>query len=337
MPIKQPAGDLAGISLQERDLTLLRGLFESRVMTTAHATALYFDGHPEAAKKRLQRLKAAGVVGERPRRPHHPAVLFLTSKGFRVLHDGGALQDYPRLVWASLEKRARVSELTLRHELEVMAVKAAVTTAVTRTPQFRVVEFSTWPLLFQFYVRRPPAERTVAQNPDLLVKPDGLIRISEDGDDAGEHTFFLELDRSTEPQDKLGRRAVYYLHHYQSGGLAARHGQPRSAYKDFPFRVLMVFKNAERRNNTAERILQGTPPVLTQVWLSTFAEVINDPLGSIWIRPLDYRNVTAGTPFDPETRRQIKIYRRQPEREKMVEERIEKWAALEPANTPATA
>ncbi|MBI5764253.1 MAG: hypothetical protein HZA51_12095 [Planctomycetes bacterium] len=116
---------------------------------------------------------------------------------------------------------------------------------------------------------------------------------------------------------------------YQAGGLDCRFGQPAAAYKDFPFRVLMVFKNAERRNNTAERILQSTPPVLTQVWLSTFDEVINNPLGSIWIRPLDYRTVTAGTAFDPEARRQIKIYRRQPEREKMVEEKVEKHRLLQ--------
>jgi hypothetical protein len=50
------------ISLQDRDIDLLRGLFECRVMTTDHATALYFDGKSEAAKKRLQKIKAAGLI-----------------------------------------------------------------------------------------------------------------------------------------------------------------------------------------------------------------------------------------------------------------------------------
>jgi hypothetical protein len=49
------------LQLQSRDIELLRGLFESRVMTNDHATALYFDGENEAAKKRLQKLKAAGL------------------------------------------------------------------------------------------------------------------------------------------------------------------------------------------------------------------------------------------------------------------------------------
>jgi hypothetical protein len=55
---------LSHISLQDRDFDLLRGLFESRVITTDHATALYFDGKSEAAKKRLQKIKAAGLISE---------------------------------------------------------------------------------------------------------------------------------------------------------------------------------------------------------------------------------------------------------------------------------
>jgi len=61
------------LKLQPRDLVLLRGLFESRVMTTDHAAALYFDGKGEAAKKRLQKLKSAGFIAERPRRTFEPS------------------------------------------------------------------------------------------------------------------------------------------------------------------------------------------------------------------------------------------------------------------------
>jgi len=61
----EPRAD--ALQLQDRDLALLRGLFESRVMTNDHAAALYFDGKSEAAKKRLQKLKAAGFRKERGR------------------------------------------------------------------------------------------------------------------------------------------------------------------------------------------------------------------------------------------------------------------------------
>ena len=63
-----PLGIPSGIELQPRDWSLLCGLFESRVMTLAHAGTLYFDGKYEMAKKRIQKLKTAGIIRERPRR-----------------------------------------------------------------------------------------------------------------------------------------------------------------------------------------------------------------------------------------------------------------------------
>jgi len=36
------------------------------------------------------------------------------------------------------------------------------------------------------------------------------------------------------------------------------------------------------------------------VWLITFSEVITDPLGAIWMRPLDYREITKDTLYESE-------------------------------------
>src|ERR1022692_17848 len=113
------------LQLQDRDLIILRGLFESRVMTTAHATALYFDNKTDAANKRLQKLKLCGFIGERPRRAFQPSVLFLTRNGIKQLETEGILENYPPFALPALDRRARVSDLTIRHELEVMDVKAA--------------------------------------------------------------------------------------------------------------------------------------------------------------------------------------------------------------------
>jgi len=130
---------------QPRDLSLLRDLFESRVMTSAHAATLHFDGSRDAAKKRLQKLKAAGYISERARRSTEPAVLFLTSKAFSHLRTEGVLAQYPVFSARALEKRAHVSEITLRHELEVMDVKAGFHQAVRKTQNISVAEFTTWP------------------------------------------------------------------------------------------------------------------------------------------------------------------------------------------------
>ena len=307
------------LQIQHRDFALLRGLFECRVMTTSHITTLYFDGKREYTKKRLQKLKAAGFIGERKRNSNEPSILFLTRKAFTLLSSQGQLSDYP-----SLEARANVSELTLRHELQIMDVKAAFHGAFAQSPNFSISEFSTWPLLHQFETPRH------GHGADVLLKPDGFIRIheNEEGTKGFAHDCFLEVDRSSEKQDALIAKAGSYLDFYKSGGFAIRNGATRDQFKEFPFRVLMVLKSAERRNNTAERLAQNNPPILTLVWLTTLAEVTADPLGAIWIQPKDYREITSGTPFDAGRSNAAFVYRSQPERETFVEKHIKKSLLL---------
>jgi hypothetical protein len=313
------------INLQDRDYALLRSLFECRVMTNEHAMSLYFEGKSEAAKKRLQKLKAAGLITERPRRAFEPSVLFLTREGLKLLQEKGVLSKYPSFDLPALDRRARVSDLTIRHELEVMDVKAAFHAAIKTTPSFTIDGFSTWPLLNEFTAYRPGSNGA-----EIAVKPDGFIRIHEMDTDGGkfERAFFLEVDRSSEVQETLVAKAGCYLDYYRRGGFAIRNGATRDDFEKFPFRVLMVFKNAERRNNTAERLLQNIPPILTMVYLSTFEEVTRDPLGAIWVRPLDYREATEGTPFAPEKQPKTWGYQRQTARELFVEQKVRKRRIL---------
>jgi hypothetical protein len=317
---------LDSIVLQDRDIELLRGLFESRVMTAAHVSTLFFDGKAEMSKKRLQKLKAAGLVAGRPRRPSEPAVLFLTRKALVLLRERGAFEKYPQLGLPALERRAGVSNLTIHHELEVMDVKAAFHAAIGKTRAFSLASFSTWPLLHEFEVA-PPGYG----GKGVLVKPDGFILIHEEEPDGSisEHPpFFLEVDRGGELQEILTEKAGRYLEHYRSGGFAEKQGAPRAEFKEHPFRVLMVFKSAERRNNTAERLLLHNPPILTQVCLSTLKEATSDPLGPVWVQPRNYHTAVRDTPFDPERRRAGREYRSQPEREALVERNIKKIRIL---------
>jgi hypothetical protein len=313
------SSEIDAFRFQDRDVVILCGLFESRVMSAAHIAALYFAGSKEAAKKRLQKLKAAGVITERKRRVNEPSILFLTRKGFTLLSNGNLLSGFPQLSVTAFEKRAAVSALTIRHELEVMDVKAAFHSALRKSERFSVAEFSTWPRLHEF-----KASRT-GGGVEVLVKPDGFIRIHEKEKDGGasEHTFFLEVDRSTETQGTLVNRAACYLDYYKSGGFAVANGASRSAYKEFPFRVLVVLKNAERRNNTAERLLQNWPPIRTMVYLSTLPEVLTNPTGAIWALPVDYRDALGYT-ISAKNTPVAKAYRRQSSREAHIEKTIKK-------------
>jgi hypothetical protein len=216
-----------------------------------------------------------------------------------------------------------------RHELAVLDVKTALSCAIKNISHYELVEFSTWPLLYQFQAAQPPLPGTY-HPARVLIKPDGFVRLHEQATDGDrfENFFFLEVDRSTEPRETLARRVYGYQDFYRRGGLALRHGFTREEYKDFPFRVLMVLPNEERRNNMAERLLQNDPPALTMVWLTTFAEVIADPLGAIWMRPLDYRDITKGTQYDP-SRPRTGAYRRDPAREGFIIAGLRKLRLLE--------
>jgi hypothetical protein len=312
--MKTTASPRRSVNLTDRDLRLLRGLFEVRLATLAHLAVLYFEGSLPACTKRLQKLKHAGFVGERERRPYEPSLLYLSPQGFRELNERGALDGLPRLDAGAAERRTRVSPLTLRHELAVMDVRAAFHAAISRVPPLTIETFTTWPLLSQFYASAIPG------GPETLCRPDGFICIAERESDGNvsDHYAFLEVDRSTESQGVLAAKAVLYRDFYARGGLAARFGRPRSEWKAWPFRLLVICPNEERRNNLAERLLQLKVPILTQVWITTIAQVLSDPLGPIWLQPVDYRDAVAGTPYEATATTPDDVYRRRVGREQHV-------------------
>jgi hypothetical protein len=316
--------------LQPRDYELLRGLFECRMMTLNHATALHFAGRYDAASKRIQALKAASYVGDRRRRVGEPSLLFMTKKAFDRLTAEGKLTDYPKLTAEQFAKRSRIKDATLTHELSVMDVRIAITTAIAASANYRIDEFTTWPLLSQFDAAHP------ILNQSVTVRPDGFLRISETTGDECEYHFFLELDRSNEVQRVLVEKALCYRGFYAKGGFAVRCGAEAEEFRTYPFRVLIVLENPERRNNLAERLMNCRPAVKFQAWLTTRAEVLNDPLGKVWVCPLDYAHATAGTVYAPEHWRGTDSYVRRPERERLVEERTIKRTLFEDASASST-
>jgi hypothetical protein len=311
------------VEIQDRDITFLLGLFESRIMTLRQAAALYFDGQNESAKKRIQKLKKAGFIAVRSRRVSEPAILSLTTSAFSYLRKNQLLTGYPKLSLSALEGRGQVSDLTIQHELQVMDVKGALAAALRENGRYTLTEFLTWPRLCEFFANRPDPK---FGNTKVLVKPDGFIRIAEHESGGGvlEYTFFLEVDRSTETLETLALRAACYADYFRSGGLAIRNGQPKEAYKDFPFRLLIVCKTAERRNNTTERLLQLRPPILTLAWLTTIQEITKNALGKIWIRPADYQCGTRGASYGDGKLYANSIYRRQTERDAFIALKISK-------------
>jgi hypothetical protein len=303
-------------------------------MTLAQTTSLYFDSKYDAACKRVQALKAHGYIGDRRSKVGEPSTLHLTKKAFDHLNAEGKLADYPRLTPEQFARRSRIKDSTLKHELCVMDVRVAIATAIAVEATRRVDEFTCWPLLSQFTAIHP------LQRNRITVWPDAFLRISDADGSEREYSFFLEVDRSNEVQQVLVDKALCYRNFYARGGFAVRCGGTPEKFKDYPFRLLIVLQNAERRNNLAERLMNCTPPVKYQAWLTTLDEVLRDPLGPIWICPSAYGQATAGTAYSPEHWRGRKTYVRRPEREKLVEERVVKQTIFEHAqsnNSPLSA
>lgn len=313
-----------GIAIRPRDLELMRGLYESRVMTLAHIAAIHFDSKSEAAKKRVQKLKRAGLLRERARHVSQPSVLSLSPRALEIILADGLPDHFPKLSRPQMERRSRVSELTLRHELQVMDVKAALVGAIRANPKLTHKSFTTWPVLNEFTASHPDGRI-------VPVEPDGFLMftVKEKNGIESPYRFFLEVDRGSEVQDRLATRAACYRDYYYHGGFAVRCGSIRERYEDYPFRVLFVFPSAERRNNAAEKMLLLRTPIGSQSCLSTYEEIVTNPLGEVWVTPHGYRKVTAGTPYDPERRRNVVVYSRSAERERFVEQRLKKTSLLE--------
>ena len=123
---------------------------------------------------------------------------------------------------------------------------------------------------------------------------------------------------------RLAVQSCCYREYYRSGGLSLRLGEPERV----PFRVLVVFQNAERRNNAAEAMLRVRPPIMQQVWLTTMQELVKHPLDRIWVRPADYREATKCTAFGTDHALSWP-YRRRPAREEKVEAAIAKQELLD--------
>jgi len=312
---------ISSVVLQPRDLELFRGLYECRILLQRHITAFYFQGHHASAKKRVQRLKSRGYLHEQRRFPSNPSIYSLTPKSFAALKQSGLLSSFRPIRCNALEKRLQISDATLAHEIQVLDARMIISTAF-HSNSTRTSLFQTWPVLYQF---------NVAYNGEkALVKPDGYFRVirAVEGE-IQEQAFFLEVDRSTESLGILARKAVCYAVYYKSGGYVKWRGKLPQQLKEHPFRVLFVVASEERRDNTARCLLQLQPPIRGQIWLTTWAELKANPLGDIWLRPMDYQQSFSATHYEISAPQRYGQHRRQVTGNEVVEGPLLKLPLLE--------
>ena len=264
--------------LQQRDLNVLQGLYEMRLMTRPQLGDLYFNGNQGSARQRIRKLKNAGYIAERPgRKPYARVPLYLTKKGYLTLRKAGLLGQYPIATWKTMRNRPYIKDTTLLHELELMDVCAAFAVAVRNQTSHHLQGLSTWPALFAFH--------TFRHHRKVTVRPDGYITLYDHH--GQEIAFFVELDRGTEQLKTLLTKVKAYYDYSRSGRYTDwRRTFPGDHHHQPAFRLLFIVKSAYRRKNIAELLLKHGFRQL--VWIAVFEDAIRDPLGPIWQRPSDY-------------------------------------------------
>jgi len=314
------------INLQPRDYDLLRGLLESRVMTTQQIELMYFQDALPYAYKRLAALLDAGILDIRTRESAaNRRIFFLTKRGFDALM--AKRQDLPVVIsWLEMDRRLRkLTDKYLAHELSVMDAKIALTRATAAAG--RQSWCTTWPRLHRFTVAGSDGRKHA-------MRPDAFLRVTWQEDDSVlARDFFIEIDRSHEVLPKLIEKAWRYRNYLNSGGYQREFCHTgRDApvnVQEYHFTVLVVVPSAARRNNIAMRLLAMHPPVRQLVWLTTIDELLADPLAAIWLRPTDVLAAVRGTSYDPDQREPGTTGLSDAACDAMIDQRARRWSLLD--------
>lgn len=275
--------------LQARDLCLLRTVTEHRVVSLTQAAALHFEGRYEAAAKRLQKLRRGGFLAAYPRRVGDACLLRPTRRTRCVVAAavGGAARATDREIG---RKSKPLATNLVSHELAVVDARIAIGRACHAAAAS-----------LQEFIPRPHAHafQTPGPTPTGGFRPDAYLSI-ETRSGRRQH-FFLELDRSTEPGAVLAAKMRRYQAFDRSGAFAVARGGLPAERARYPFRVLFVVPSPERRDNLARLFGELTPPVRTQAYLATAADLAADPVGAIWHCPIDCvtRHPAADRPVPP--------------------------------------
>ena len=103
----------------------------------------------------------------------------------------------------------------------------------------------------------------------------------------------------------------------------------RASADEYPFRTVFAVRNEERRNNLLEELGRpngGGTVIPDQFWCTAWDEILNDPLGAIYLHVGDYADATKGTMYDPA---RFVTNQRARDRDELIREREAKRRLLE--------
>jgi len=307
------------VNIQDRDLEIIKEVAKDRFLTARQIQALFFNSY-SAAQRRLQKLWNKGYL----KREYAPvkfgsseALYCPTKKGIDLLIQRSIIVP-DEINWKS--KYNRVKPEKKQHEIDANEFKVVLTIAV-RENNYAELLFCERGSSFWDYVKDPDPDPKDKRE-YIPIRPDRFIGLKING---LSNYFFLEIDRGTMRLKECARKLGGLREYYFSGGFFKKYGQPGYKKEHYSYRVLITAPTEERRNNLVEKAIeQGS---LEMCWFGLFSEVIQDPLGKVWIRGKEYKEVLERL-AEWERERILRTHRKL-ERDEIIKKGVDRRSILE--------
>lgn len=268
------------LRLQERDIQILKTVYDYRFLQTDHIQAL-LPGSREGIRRRLQKLYHNGYL-ERFFLPlplgvgSSKAIYTLDKKGAQLLIKSFGYEP-ERLRWHI--KQTKTGANYLQHALMISNFRATLTMAVNSQPDLELLFWKQGKELRDYVEIRDERGRRIR----IPVVPDAFFGLK---DKRGRMYFFLEADRGTMTMSRFLRKMRGYWIYWKRGLHTKR-------YHIRNFRVLTVTNSQKRVENLA-RVTQKADDRKQgskMFWFTHDKQIrLDDPqsiVGAIWKTPIE--------------------------------------------------
>lgn len=213
--------------LTDRDIAIIRTVYDYRVMTTQQLQTLFFSSTHQAYA-RLSLLYHHGFLdrqflGVYADKMNTPILYVLDKRGAELLQARLGLEVH----WSKDQKQ--VSDHFLEHTLAINTVRVAVAKACQQQPNYQLVEWRGENDLKADY-DYVTIKTSAGKNQAVSVIPDSYFVLDTPH---GKGHFFLELDRGTMTTQRFKQKITAYQAYYLTGAYQRR-------YQSKSLRVLTV-------------------------------------------------------------------------------------------------
>lgn len=246
------------IRLTERDIQIIRAVYECRVLTTQQLQDLFFPSLHQAYARLAALYHHAYLdrkfVGAYIDKMNTPIMYVLDKRGADLLQAELGLE----VNWSSEYKQVGVQ--FLEHTLAINTCRVAVAKACEETPGFRLLKWLSEADLKADY-DRVTIRSTAGKNVSVSLIPDSYFVLDTP---RGMAHFFLELDRGTMTTKRFKSKIYAYQAYYQTGAYEKR-------YATKSLRVLTVTPSQVRATHL--RVATEDAGGKQRFWFTTLEQI----------------------------------------------------------------